>query len=168
VIVHVDVLADTRRVDPDNPPIAPAGLPIAHLVNMDTRDNEGYFDLKPRTVADYYVWVDDNGRKKSRYTLLELVGNTVTATKQWNVRACHARASGDPSPRSDFDFYEYKHGMYGCSRYDDDAYANGRVGSASLLSVVLFRQLFTRISAMIIGETALQGSWIECSSGCCT
>lgn len=165
VIVHIDVLADTRRVDPDKPPAA--GVPIAHLVNLDARDDEAYFDLKPYTVADYYVWVDVNAGGKPRYTLLELAGDTVGATRQWNVRLCHQRLSGELPGPSDFDFYEYKHGKYGCPRYN--AFANPGVVTASFFSLTPIRQFFTRINAALRGEmSALQGSWIECSSGCCT
>jgi hypothetical protein len=165
VVVHIDVLGDTRRVDPDSPP--PAGVPIAHLVNLDSRDNEAYFNLRPSTVADYYVWVDVNTAGKPRYTLLELAADTVGATRQWNVQSCHRRLSSEVGGPSDFDFFEYKHGKYGCPRYDE--YANSGVIAASLFSVTPFRQLFTRISAIVRGEMgALKGSWIECSSGCCT
>jgi hypothetical protein len=167
VIVHIDVLGDTRRVDADNPPTAPAGIAIAHLVNRDNRDNEAYFNLRPYTVADYYVWVDDNGGRKARYTLLELVGNTVTATKQWNVKKCHQYSTTYPPGPSDFDFYEFKHPGEEC----DKAYSTGMVGAnhASFFTVSPFRHLFTRMSAIVRGEIgALPGSWIECSSGCCT
>jgi hypothetical protein len=167
VIVHIDVLGDTYRVDPDNPPAAPAGIAIAHLVNMDDRDNEAYFNLRPRTTADYYVWVDDDSRRKSRYTLLELVGNTVTATKQWKVKTCHKRPSGELRGPSDFDFYEFKYPtLLPCNTYTS---SNSGVSTASFFPVAPFRQVFTRISAIVRGVAgALPGSWIECSSGCCT
>jgi hypothetical protein len=166
VMVHIDVLADTRRIDPDQKPAG--GVPIAHLRNLDTRDTEAYFGLQPYTVADYYVWVDVNNAGKPRYTLLELVADTVGATRQWNVRLCHSRPSGELPGPSDFDFYEYKHGSYGCSKYNDYA-ADPGVVVASLFSVAPFRQFFTRISAILHGNmSALQGNWIECSSGCCT
>lgn len=167
VIVHIDVLGDTRRVDADNPPAAPAGLAIAHLVNMDKKDNEAYFNLRPSTVADYYVWVDDNGGRKARYTLLELVGNAVTATKQWNVRKCHQHSTAYPPGSSDFDFYEFKHLGEEC----DKGYSAGVVGvnQASFFTVIPLRQLLTRINAIVLGEKgAVPGSWIECASGCCT
>jgi hypothetical protein len=166
-MVHIDVLGDTYGVDPDNPPPITGGVAIAHLVNMDDRDNEAYFDLRPHTAADYYVWVDDNGAKKSRYTLLQVAGDTVSATKQWNVKPCHHRRMGVARGPSDFDFYEFKYPFTPCAR--SYPLSNTGVSSASLFSVTPFRQLFARVSAMLRGEmTALQGSWIECSSGCCT
>jgi hypothetical protein len=167
VMVHIDVLGDTYRVDPDNPPPAPTGIAIARLVNRDSKDNEAYFDLRPYTVADYYVWVDDDGGRKSRYTLLELVGNTVTATKQWKVKPCHKRLIGESRGASDFDFYEFKYPtMSPCDTYIS---SNSGVSKASFIPVTPYYQLFTRISAIVRGEVgALPGSWIECSSGCCT
>jgi len=167
VIVHIDVLGDTYRVDPDNPPPAPAGIAIAHLVNRDTKDNEAYFDLRPYTAADYYVWVDADAGRKSRYTLLELAGNTVTATRQWKVKPCHKRLINQSRDKSDFDFYEFKYPtMPPCDTYTS---SNSGVSTASFFPVTPFGRLFTRISAIVRGETgALPGNWIECSSGCCT
>ena len=167
VIVHIDVLGDTRRVDADNPPPTPAGIAVAHLVNQDASDREAYFNLRPFTAADYYVWVDDNGGKKARFTLLELAGNSVTAIKQWNVIKCHKHSSTYPPGPSDFDFYEFKHKTDEC----DKGYSAGIVGAnhASFLTGIPFPRLLTRIRALVLGNmAALQGSWIECSSGCCT
>jgi hypothetical protein len=167
VSVHIDVLGDTRVVDPASAP--PTGLAIAHLVNQDASDKEAYFDLKPQSTAEYYVWVDNDGSGKPRYTLLELqFGNkSVTATKQWKVHLCHPHSATYPSGPSDFDFYEFKHGAAPCD-LPDATISNG-AHYASLGTGFPIRALLAFISRELVGNTvALRGSWIECGSGCCT
>jgi hypothetical protein len=167
VSVHIDVLGDTRVVDPANAPAS--GLAIAHLVNQDDSDREAYFDLKPHSTAEYYVWVDNDGHNKPRYTLLELkfADNSVSATKQWSVHLCHAHSIEYPPGPSDFDFYEFKHGADPCEFRD--AATGSQANYASLGMGFPIRSLLTFIAREISGEAlALRGSWIECGSGCCT
>jgi hypothetical protein len=165
VIVHIDVLGDTRTVNPDNAPAT--GFPIAHLENVDDKDSEAYFNLRPHSTADYYIWVDDDGTKKSRYTLLELAADTVGATKQWKVTLCHAYGADNPRGPSDFDFYEFRHGAKPCTTLDVASRAN--INYASLLPAIPIQPFLARIAAALRGKMmALRGTWIECGSGCCT
>ena len=165
VLVHIDVLADTRQVDP-NSAIANA-VPIAHLVNMDDKDSEAYFSLRPGKLAEYYVWVDNDAARKPRYTLLELTGTAVKATAQWYPKHCHNRQDGEAPGPSDFDFYEFHHGVKPCDAAASSA--NPGASFASFSPAVPFSQFFTHIAA-ILGRrmAALPGNWIECNSGCCT
>jgi hypothetical protein len=165
VMVHIDVLGDTRSVDPLKAPVT--GFPVAHLVNVDDRDTEAYFELAPRTSAEYYVWVDDNGSKKPRATLLEVAGNTVTASKQWNLILCHPFSDQNPRTGPDFDFYEYKHQSQDCEKLSGDN--KSQVSYASVFTGDPLQPFFAKAAAMLRGRmTALRGDWIECTSGCCT
>jgi hypothetical protein len=167
VSVHIDVLGDTRVIDPATAPAS--GLAIAHLVNGDDIDREAYFDLKPHSTAEYYVWVDNDGHNKPRYTLLELqfANNSVTATKQWKVHLCHPYSAQNPAGPSDFDFYEFKHGPAPC--VFPDAAIDSQANYASLGMDLPIHSLLIFIAREIRGKAlALRGSWIECGSGCCT
>jgi hypothetical protein len=165
VIVHIDVLSDTRLIDPE---VAPAqGVALAHLVNLDDTDEEAYFNLLPHTTAEYYVWVDDGGGKP-RATLLEISRGKVRTRKQWKITLCHPFSAENPPTGPDFDFYEYKHGTKKCT-VGSGAAETPQVNYASLFSATPLQPLFAKIFAALHGKmAALRGDWIECSSGCCT
>ncbi|MDQ6690749.1 MAG: hypothetical protein M3Z18_09600 [Gemmatimonadota bacterium] len=164
VMIHIDVLANTSTIDPDNPPAA--GVPVARLTNMDTSDSEEYYKLRPGRYAEYYVWVDDKGGKKSRATLLEVSGSSVTAKVQWDLIICHLHPARYV-PKSDFDFYEYHHSPDQCRpKY---ASVQPQINLAGFSAVAPFSKLFVLFAEILANKLSpLQGDWIECSSGCCT
>ncbi|MDQ6769235.1 MAG: hypothetical protein M3Z54_04540 [Gemmatimonadota bacterium] len=164
VMIHIDVLGNTSTIDPGNPPAA--GVPIAHLTNMDTSDSEDYYKLRPGRYAEYYVWVDDKGGKKSRATLLEVSGNSVTAKVQWDLIICHLYPARYV-PKSDFDFYEYHHSPDACRpKYTS---VKPPTNLAGFSAVAPFSKLFVLFADILSNKMSpLQGDWIECSSGCCT
>lgn len=164
VMIHIEVL-NVPTFDPDQPPSS--GKPIAHLVNADATDTEAYFNLLPGNAAEYYMWVDDAGGRKSRATLLQVAGNSVTATRQWNIRLCHRESYG-PGPRpADFDFYEFKHGSNPCDAIAATGYQQPVLAGLSTTAPVT--RLFTLFREYVSNRMeALRGDWIECSSGCCT
>jgi hypothetical protein len=164
VIVRIEVLSDTRLINPEAAPTQ--GVAIAHLVNLDDTDEEAYFNLRPHTEADYYVWVDDGGGKPRATLLVSTRGKMRTKT-QWAITLCHPYGPDNPPTGPDFDFYEYKHGTQKCPT--GTGLNTSQANYASFITAVPFQPLFAKIIAALHGNmTALRGDWIECSSGCCT
>ena len=165
VQVRIEALGNTLLIDPDNPPSS--GVPVARLVNNDTKKKELYYGLRPESEAEYYLWVDsDLVTKKARWTLLEVpwqAGN-VLAAKPRSLKLCHKRGPNE-AKASEADFAENKHSGK-CDK--TVASATSAIHTASLLSVRPFTAMIDYVIVTTYMGYGMQGGWIDCSNGCCT
>jgi hypothetical protein len=166
VQVKIQTLGNTQEID--TAPGPATGRAIARIENRDSTDTEGLFGFRPFTQAEYVFWVDRSpGSNRSRLTVLwvpRTACGRVRAGFQKILVLCHER--GGRARVSDVDFYEYKHGIAPCSV--PGAILRPTVKEASLISLRPFVALYVRLNGLMRGETAADGAWIDCNSGCCT
>lgn len=164
VQVTIQSIADSRGIRPDSGP--PEGLAVALLQNLDSRNTEGYYGLKPSAVADYYLWVDRRpGGGGARITMLEVPRGPgpVRAGRQKNLEYCHRYPTAYRRERSDADFVEYKEPC------DAGSSAAGlKAVEASVFSAASERAFATVAAAVRNMTLVSKNGWIDCNLGCCT
>jgi hypothetical protein len=164
VEVSIQAIADTRAIDPNRPPAR--GVAVAHIQNLHPTKVEAYYGFRPRSQADYYLWVDRQpGTDSARMTVLQVptAFGTVAAGRQKKLGLCHIHPPGY-SGGPDADFAEYKPD---CGA--PLATSMMRIEHASMFPNGLFGRLLGRV-ASLIAPLALysRSAWIDCNSGCCT
>jgi hypothetical protein len=168
VEVKIEPLGDTRLINPDSAPAS--GVAVARMENLDTVDTEALFGLRPGMEALYYLWVDRKpGSTRARWTILQIPqgAGRVTAGYQKDLKLCMHYHTGDPTPVSDADFYEYKYDDHPCEVAVSAE--TSHVQEASFLSTKQLSTLVHSVAAFLLGEfTAARGGWISCNGGCCT
>jgi len=164
VEVSIQAIADTRAIDPNRPPAT--GVAVARIQNLHPTKTEAYYGFRPRTQADYYMWVDRKpGTDSSRMTVLQVptAYGAVAAGRQKVLGLCHIHPPGYAGP-ADADFAEYKPDCAG-----PFASSTMRIGEASMVPAGIFGKMLGRIASLLAPLPIYSRSaWIDCNSGCCT
>jgi hypothetical protein len=159
--VTIEARGSTQAIEPYKAPAS--AVPVAHLVNLDTKKIEGYYGLLPGDSAEYDLWV--NQKPASTHAEWRVVGKVKKTGKLvyggvTDLNLCHPRDSTTP-PASDADFAEYKNPC----NYDIETASS--TPSRASLSWTIIGSVFQHLSFLVTYATT-GGGWIDCARGCCT
>ena len=164
--VSIQARGNTLDIEPYN--VQASAVPVAHLINLDKKNTEGYYGLLPGDTVEYDLWV--NQKPASTQGEWRVVGR-VTKTGRLiygevtDLNYCHLGHSTIP-PVSDADFAEYKHA---CDYEIDRASSTKASSTPSRMSLswTIIGSVFQHLSAFLTYSTN-GGGWIDCARGCCT